>query len=99
MSHLLPANDSAGRCALCGREVGSRTRHHLRPRSEGGVETEAVCSGCHRQVHALFTNATLARELDTLEKLRAAPEMQSYLKWATRQQDRHVRVRRSHHRR
>ena len=99
MSYLIPANDSSGCCALCGREVGSRSRHHLCPRSEGGVETAAVCSGCHRQVHALFTNATLARELDTLEKLRAAPEMQSYLKWAARQQDRHVRVRRSKQRR
>ena len=30
-----------------------------------------VCSPCHRQVHALFTNRTLAGQLDTLEKLRA----------------------------
>jgi hypothetical protein len=99
VSDLIPASNSEGRCALCGREVGSRSRHHLKPRSEGGLETAALCSGCHRQIHALFTNTTLARELDTLEKLRAAPEMRSYLKWASRQQDRHLRVRRSRSRR
>jgi len=83
------------RCELCEREVARVTRHHLRPREHGGTETALLCSACHRQVHALFTNRTLAHELDSLEKLRAHPQMRSYLRWARRQADRHIPVRRS----
>ena len=86
-------------CALCGREVADLTKHHVRPRQYGGTETEWICSACHRQVHALFTNRTLATELDTLEKLKAAPEMQRYLAWARRQADGRISVRRSRSRR
>ena len=86
-------------CALCGRVVSKLTRHHLRPKEHGGTETADFCSGCHRQVHALFTNRTLASQLDTLEKLRADPEIQSYVKWAARQPDGKFRVKRSKSRR
>lgn len=86
-------------CALCGREVGRLTRHHVRPKQFGGVLTEELCSACHRQVHAMFTNRTLAQELDTLEKLRQDPQVQRYLNWARRQTDRHIPVRRSRSRR
>ena len=86
-------------CTLCGRAVARLTRHHLRPRSEGGVETERLCGACHRQVHALFTNRTLAAELDTLDKLRANEQIARYLRWAAKQHDRHIRVRKSRSRR
>jgi len=86
-------------CALCGREVDQLTRHHVRPRQFGGVLTEELCVACHHQVHALFTNRTLARELDTIEKLRQDPQIQRYLRWAQKQPDRHIPVRRSRSRR
>ncbi|MFN3653469.1 MAG: HNH endonuclease [Armatimonadota bacterium] len=86
-------------CALCGRAVEALTRHHLRPKAHGGVETVLLCSGCHRQVHALFTNRTLAAEYDSLEKLRADPAIQAYVRWAHRQHDRRFRVRKSRARR
>lgn len=86
-------------CALCGRRVARLTKHHVRPRQYGGTDTENLCSGCHRQVHAFYTNRTLARELATLEDLRNDPEIQRYLQWARRQSDRHIPVRRSRRRR
>ena len=94
-----PVDDGGFRCALCEREVARVTRHHVRPRSLGGTATEPLCPGCHRQVHALYTNRTLAAELDTIEKLRADPRIQSYLRWARKQSDRHIRVRESRSRR
>ena len=87
------------RCALCAREVGRLTRHHVRPRQYGGKLVEELCQACHHQVHALFTNRTLADELDTIEKLRDDPQIQRYLAWARKQQDGHIRVRRSRSRR
>jgi len=89
----------AGTCALCERRVSGLTRHHLRPREHGGTDTVPLCSPCHRQVHALFTNNTLAGELDSLEKLRAEPRIRNYLRWVRRQPDAHVRVRKSKSRR
>ncbi len=86
-------------CALCGRQVERLTRHHLCPREHGGAETVLLCGGCHRQVHALFTNRTLASELDTLEKLRQEPAIERYVAWARRQPDAHIPVRRSRSRR
>ena len=92
-------DDGKAACELCGRKVSRRTRHHLRPRSEGGEDTAWLCPPCHRQVHALFTNRTLAAELDTLEKLRASPELRGYLSWVRNQPDRHIPVRTSRSRR
>jgi 5-methylcytosine-specific restriction enzyme A len=82
-------------CELCGRHVGRVTRHHLKPRSHGGTSTALLCPPCHRQLHALFTNHTLAEQLDSLESLKADPEVQSYLAWIRKQPDRHVPVRKS----
>jgi 5-methylcytosine-specific restriction protein A len=87
------------RCALCARQVGRLTRHHVRPRQYGGTLVEELCQACHHQVHALFTNRTLAAELDTIAKLREDPQIQRYLAWARKQQDRHIPVRRSRSRR
>lgn len=95
----LNVREGEGECALCGRRVGTLTRHHLKPREHGGVETALFCAGCHRQVHALFTNRTLAEELDSLEKLKADPAICRYVAWARRQDDAHIPVRRSRHRR
>ncbi|HTE21399.1 MAG TPA: HNH endonuclease [Armatimonadota bacterium] len=94
---LLPSSE--GICALCGREVAALTKHHLRPRAQGGTETAPLCTGCHRQVHALYTNRTLAGELASLERLREEPQIQRYLAWARRQSDRRIPVRTSRTRR
>ena len=76
-------------CDLCGRAVLARlmTRHHLTPKQKGGGRLDKVplCKPCHKQVHATFSNAQLARELPDLVLLRAAPQLQPFLKWIRRQ--------------
>ena len=89
-------------CQLCQREVEQYTSHHLVPRSRGGRfgPTVMLCSTCHRQLHALFSEATLAKELNTVEMVRSNPQMADYLRWARRQKSAtSFRVRRANGRR
>lgn len=76
-------------CGLCGREFPRRdlTKHHCRPREKGGTVDDVVllCGQCHSMIHATFTNATLAALYPTIAKLRAAPELEGYVKWARKQ--------------
>lgn len=80
---------AAGRvCELCRRETPHCTVHPLIPRAAGGRfgPTAQLCATCHRQLHALFSEATLAAELHSLPLLEANPQVRRYLKWARRQQ-------------
>ena len=89
-------------CELCIRESSSYTVHHLVPRSRGGRfgPKARLCPTCHRQLHALFSEATLARELNSIEQIRANSEMTSYQRWARKQKGpTSFRVRRSNQRR
>ena len=77
-------------CALCEREDVKITEHHLVPRSrkkheEGFGPVADFCADCHRKVHATWDNKQLAKEYYTVEILRAAPELQAYLKWIKKQ--------------
>jgi hypothetical protein len=86
------------KCALCGRDVPDVTVHHLVPKDEGGRggPTADLCSACHRQVHALFDNRTLARELSSIEELRRDPRLHRFVRWVRRQDPgRRIMVRRS----
>ena len=89
-------------CELCLREPEKFTVHHLVPRSQDGKlgPKAKLCSTCHRQLHALFSEATLAKELQSLDQIRANPEMAGYLSWARKQKGpTNFRVRRSNNRR
>ncbi|MEL6133427.1 MAG: hypothetical protein AAFR59_08705 [Bacteroidota bacterium] len=81
-------------CVLCGREVDQTTRHHLIPRtvhrnkwfkkrySKAEMDhTIDLCKPCHRQVHLLIDHKTLGREFNTLEKLKAHEDIQTFVKW------------------
>lgn len=72
-------------CALCGRDVPHLTEHHLVPRSRGKkgqvLPTVMLCPPCHKQLHALFTNEQLARDFDTLAKLRENEAVRKFVKW------------------
>lgn len=70
-------------CPLCEREIliQNLTKHHMVPKSCGGRETENLCRTCHRQLHALFTNRELDKELNSLEALKENSEIQTYLNW------------------
>ncbi len=100
--HAGPKGEDRGVCELCGRDSVRFTEHHLVPRSRGGKSgpKARLCPTCHRQLHAMFSESTLAKELNSLASLRANPEVAGYLKWARRQKGAaNFRVRRANHRR
>ena len=89
-------------CKLCQRESLRFTSHHLIPRSRGGKLGPQVklCPTCHRQLHAMFSESTLAKELNSIEALQTNPEFSEYLKWAKNQKAlSNFRVRRAKNRR
>jgi hypothetical protein len=79
------------KCELCERDVERLTAHHLIPRqtvkrkqADPGPTVD-ICSPCHRQIHSLFDNKRLARELNSLEALRSEPQMAKFLAWIRKQ--------------
>jgi 5-methylcytosine-specific restriction enzyme A len=93
----LNGESSTGRCGLCERDVPRDmiTLHHLKPRERGGKAEHRtpLCRPCHKQLHAVFSNKDLERSLDSLDRLRAEPALQPFLKWIRRQKpDRNFRV-------
>ena len=77
------------RCELCERDVppGMITLHHLLPKQKGGKAEHRtpVCRPCHKQIHATYGNADLARHFADLPAIRAAAELQPFLKWIREQ--------------
>jgi hypothetical protein len=70
-------------CPLCAREIpaSQRDEHHLVPKLKGGKETQALHRICHRQIHALFSEAELAQKYATIEALLLHPDIQKFVKW------------------
>jgi len=81
-------------CELCEREVESLSKHHLIPREEGGNKgpIAMLCRSCHSTLHHTFTNKTLAVFFNSIEKLKAAEELQAYLKWIKKQRKEKVKI-------
>ncbi len=76
-------------CPLCLRRIppeAQQSLHHLVPRLKGGKGGPVVLLHqiCHGEIHARFTEAELARDLNTVEKLRAHPEMAKFLAWVAK---------------
>ena len=81
-------------CELCQRET-ALTRHHLVPqcrhknkwnkknfpRATVKTHLSLLCSACHRQLHALFTEKELERRLCDVDRLRAEPAVQKFVAW------------------
>ena len=84
-------------CALCQRAVDRITVHHLVPRARGGNHgpTAGLCPTCHRQLHAMFSVATLAEGLHSIELLRANPRVAGFLRWMRKQRGTSFSVRRA----
>ena len=70
-------------CPLCDREIppAQSDDHHLVPRLKGGKVTTAMHRVCHRQIHALFSEAELAQKYNTVEALLEVPEIQKFVNW------------------
>jgi 5-methylcytosine-specific restriction protein A len=84
-------------CSLCQRFIPGHliTLHHLKPKSRGGTAEHCtpLCKPCHKQLHATYSNKELDRELDSLESLRQAEQLQPFLAWIRKQKpDRNFRT-------
>ena len=88
--------ETAG-CALCEREV-ALTFHHLIPRKvhrrtrfrrqysrETLNEGVMLCRLCHRGVHRLYDEMTLATRLNTLDALQLDEAVQRHVVWVRKQ--------------
>jgi len=76
-------------CPLCLRVIPKEAKqslHHLIPKLKGGKGGPVVLLHqiCHSEIHARFTEAQLARELNTVEALRAHPDMARFLAWVAK---------------
>jgi hypothetical protein len=94
---MRPAVPETGTCSLCEREVPRSliTLHHLRPKQKGGTAEHRtpLCRPCHKQLHAVYSNKALAQSLDSIERLKRAPELQPFLGWIRKQKpDRNFRT-------
>ncbi|MGI8890067.1 MAG: hypothetical protein ACR2G0_04705 [Chthoniobacterales bacterium] len=82
-----------GTCAICERDE-RLTRHHLIPRTRHHNKRNkrefpratvrmvvGLCRSCHAQVHQILTEKQLERDFNTIEKLRAQPEMAKFAEW------------------
>ena len=76
-------------CPLCERNIpdSQKDEHHLVPKLKGGRETQAMHRICHRQIHALFTEAELAQKYFTVEALLEHPEIQKFVQWVKKKPD------------
>ncbi len=73
-------------CPLCRRPIPpdvKQSLHHLVPKLKGGKGGPTVLLHhiCHREVHATLTEAELARDFNTVEKLREHPRLQKFILW------------------
>jgi hypothetical protein len=79
-------------CELCGLDGLRLTDHHLIPRArhnkkvrrdhgEERNKTADTCRPCHDQLHKLFTEKELERQYNTIEKLKAHPDVQNWIAW------------------
>lgn len=86
-----------GTCRLCGR-VTELTFHHLIPRKlhrrsrfrkhyshAALLEGIELCRLCHKGLHRLYDEMTLARHLSTLSALRRDPKIQRHVAWVRKQ--------------
>jgi len=86
----------SGKCELCKRDVQTLYGHHLVPRKflrskipkqyimkyqDDPNRKAKLCVDCNKIVHALHKLKELAKQYDTMEKLRKSPKIQAYVKW------------------
>lgn len=76
-------------CPICERKIphSQKDAHHLVPKSKGGKTTQYLHRICHRQIHALFSETRLAKQLNTAEAIKAEPEIQKFIDWVKSKPD------------
>lgn len=76
-------------CALCGRDIPPevpQSQHHLIPRLKGGKggETILIHHICHKEIHAVLSEAELARVYNTPQSLRGHPRLAKFFAWVAK---------------
>lgn len=84
-------------CCLCYRQC-ALTFHHLIPRKvhrrtfyrknfsrEALAKGLYICRQCHKGIHKLYDEMTLAKSLNTLELLQADTALRKHVLWVSRQ--------------
>lgn len=70
-------------CPICERVIpdDQKDSHHLIPKSKGGKITVCLHQVCHNQIHAIFSEAQLAKKYFTIDALLEDPAMQKFVAW------------------
>ena len=81
-------------CCLCFRDVSNITMHHLVPKTRHKnkknkklysrrevIEKAPTCEPCHNNVHMVLSEKELARNYNTIEKLREHPDIKKFTNW------------------
>ncbi len=63
----------------------SRKRSWKKTAGDAELPLAELCRDCHDKVHATFEHRELESTYRSMEALRAAPELASYLKWIRKQ--------------
>ncbi len=77
-----------GPCPICGRPMpkgDAVDRHHWIPRKYKGTEWSWLHRACHKKLHSLYDEHTLATDLNTPEALLAHDEIRRFVKWVRKQ--------------
>lgn len=70
-------------CQLCKREGDDSffEKHHLTPQNRKESDTIDVCHQCGDQLHLLFDNHTLKKDLNDLDSILSNERFSRYLTW------------------
>ncbi|MGV8936026.1 MAG: HNH endonuclease [Allorhizobium sp.] len=70
-------------CPLCARDIpeDQQEAHHLVPKSKGGKQTVILHRVCHDQIHAVFSDAQLAKKFSTIEAILEDEAVQKFVGW------------------
>lgn len=76
-------------CEMCGRllvDGPTTSLHHLIPKLKGGRKGPTVLlhTVCHRFIHATFTEAELARDLNTMAALLEQEPIRKFVAWVSK---------------
>jgi len=78
-----------GECPICNRDMYKNLfvdEHHLIPKSKDGKYGDKITIHrvCHEKIHSIWTEAELAGEYHTVERITSHPEMKRFAKWLKR---------------
>lgn len=79
---------SVGPCPICSREMlddgASTDKHHMVPKSRGGVATTRIHRVCHSFIHSHWTVKELEAEFCDPAAILAVPAAQSFVAWISK---------------